>query len=171
MRKYRTVLISLFLIGAASSCSGLFTNVAETSRAAPPELRTRVYPRDIHTVRKAVREIVSGWERWKVVGEAACCTYFETDKEPIAKWEKWEEGVRPDDVGVIGIEIQTKMFKFTDDMTVFLIPTDTTETTVDVHSASRTGKGDFGVNAKNIAALLKALDEKIKAPVSWKESQ
>lgn len=56
---------------------------------------------------------------------------------------------------------KTLIFRFVDDITVWIEPATDNVTRVDVRSASRLGEGDFGQNARNIRALFAELDRRI----------
>ncbi len=139
------------------------TNVAFTAPDAPLALRSRLYAVSVEGARRAVLETISGFERWKVVSQDACCRYSGEGAARSAQWKAWPEGPLPGEVGALHLEITTKFLRFTDDMTVFLAPEGARLTRVDVHSASRVGKGDFGVNEQNILRLLSALDARFPA--------
>jgi len=116
----------------AAACA--MTNTAQTAPDSKDErLKTRVYAAPPAEVSGWVRDWAGAQERWKVTG---------TDGDRITK-----------------IEITTKVFRFVDDMTVTVDATGG-GSTVNVHSASRVGKSDWGVNAKNIGILLEAADGK-----------
>ncbi len=111
------------------------TNTAQTTPDSKDErLKTRVYSAPPAEVSGFVRTWIGSQERWKVVG---------TEGDRLTK-----------------VEITTKLFRFVDDMTVTVEPSGDSASTVNVHSASRVGKSDWGVNAKNIGILLDAADGK-----------
>ena len=150
------------LLAACSSCSGL-TNVAFTSPDGPPGLRSRLYAASAEETRQAVLETIAGFERWKIVSQDACCRYAGEGAARRAQWKAWPEGPLPGEVGALHVEITTQFLRFVDDMTIFLAPEGRKTTRLDVHSASRVGKGDFGVNERNILRLLGALDARLPA--------
>jgi uncharacterized protein (DUF1499 family) len=55
----------------------------------------------------------------------------------------------------------TLLFRFVDDVTVWVESVTDNVTRVDVRSASRVGKGDFGQNARNINDLFDELDSRL----------
>lgn len=59
------------------------------------------------------------------------------------------------------LHAEVPVLTFTDDLTVTL-SSNNKETTVNVRSASRVGKGDFGENRRHIIQLLTALDQRLK---------
>ena len=53
------------------------------------------------------------------------------------------------------VEVRSKVFRFVDDLELLLAP----DRELIVRSASRVGRGDFGVNAARVAGLRRLLDE------------
>lgn len=118
-------------------------NVAETSpEGGEKQLRTRVYKADPETVRQTVRETIpelSTWgSAWKLTGDG----------------ETEEDGRE--------VRAEVPVLVFTDDLSVTIREADEKgRTRVDVRSASRVGKSDFGENARHVRKLLAALDERL----------
>ncbi len=74
----------------------------------------------------------------------------------------WEVNPNPsDDNAALALVRTTRVFRFADDVQVFLQST-ATGTRVDVHSQSRVGKGDLGQNPRNIRELLNALRDELR---------
>ncbi|NOZ39714.1 MAG: DUF1499 domain-containing protein [Planctomycetes bacterium] len=67
-----------------------------------------------------------------------------------------EEASEADDIVAIGLTRTSQLFRFVDDVRVFLQPT-ALGTRVDITSQSRVGKGDLGQNPRNIRTLLQVL--------------
>ncbi len=91
----------------------------------------------------------------------------ETISQFVERSEAWEISDREDashggDVLVVRLVRRSRLFRFADDVTVFLQPTDT-GTHVDVASQSRVGKGDLGQNPRNIRTLLQTLCAEISS--------
>ncbi len=131
----RGFLLPLAVVLPLAGCA--LTNWAQTS----PDhkdlgLRTREYDRPAAEVSASVRDWVEKRERWKVAG---------IDGDRITR-----------------IEITTRVLRFVDDMTVTVIEPQPGRSRVDVYSRSRVGKSDLGVNARNTALLLAALDRAMK---------
>ncbi|MBN4053171.1 DUF1499 domain-containing protein [bacterium AH-315-L15] len=121
------------------SCSGLTNNRAETNPDHPDaSLRPRTYTVAYDSFFETVLHVIGWLPRWKVV---------EQDIEN----------------GKIGATRQTKFFRFVDDVEIHVTKKGEGEVTVNLRSASRVGKGDFGQNARNIREFLKALDREIAA--------
>ena len=119
----------------------LTTNRAATSRdSEDPSLRSLELPASGDEVREAISRFVERSGAWKI-----------SDSEDAS-----------DGSGTVVVRLvrRSRLFRFADDVTVFLQPTDT-GTHVDVASQSRVGKGDFGQNPRNIRTLLQALRAEI----------
>ncbi len=71
-----------------------------------------------------------------------------------------EDASEADDVVAIRLERTSRLFRFVDDVRVFLQPT-ALGTRVDITSQSRVGKGDLGQNPRNIRTLLQALRDEL----------
>ena len=105
--------------------------------AAEPELRPRTYRKPMNEVLAAVQAAVAAIPRWKVV---------ETDAQG----------------GKVHATRTTGLWRFTDDIYVTVISGADGTLTLNVHSKSRVGKGDFGQNRRNILELMKQLDARVK---------
>lgn len=99
-------------------------------------LRGRSYAIPFATVWDAVLTEAASAPRWRVVGA-----------EPQR--------------GEVRAEAQTALWKFTDDVTIFVSLAEDGLTRVDMRSASRVGKLDLGTNARRIARFLHALDRRL----------
>jgi uncharacterized protein (DUF1499 family) len=118
----------------------LTRNVAKTSQTAEdPRLRTRLYALSRETVWTAVQQLASTQPGWTVVS------------------------TNPAE-GELKAESRTRLLKFVDDVTLQVRPADGQRISVDMHSRSRVGKGDFGTNARRIGAFLAALDSALAPP-------
>lgn len=123
------------------------TNIAETSPAhTDVALRTRYYSANIQDVQKTLNETIptmttSIWGgNWKVVVKGL---EDESDKLKVIKAE-------------------VPVVFFTDDMKITLRANDG-RTAVDVYSASRVGKSDFGENRRHVAQIYEMLDTKFSS--------
>jgi uncharacterized protein (DUF1499 family) len=129
------VILSLFAVGRFFYPD----NVAETAPdGGAKDLKTRFYKADPATVRKTVQDVIPQLSTygsgWKIVNDKTGAENVITAEVPVVF--------------------------FTDDLTV-TIKENEDETRVDVRSASRVGKSDFGENARHVRQLLAALDEKL----------
>lgn len=112
----------------------LTTNVATTAAdARDPLLQPLDLQRPVHEVVEAVQRAASVLPRWSQTG---------TDADGGAT--------------VIHFVRSTPLFRFKDDITVRVSPTDI-GCRVTVVSRSRIGKADFGQNPRNIRELMEAL--------------
>ncbi len=130
------VVMSLFAIGRFFYPD----NVAETvPDGGAKGLKTRFYKADQATVRKTVQDVIPALStygsNWKIVNDQTQTANVITAEVPV--------------------------LVFTDDLTVTLKEEKPDEVRVDVRSASRVGKSDFGENARHVRKLLSALDEKL----------
>lgn len=118
----------------------LTANTAGTDPAAKHrDLRGRTYAIPFETVWSAALALASGGlPRWRVA--------------------------RADDQeGIIEAESTTLVFRFVDDVRVEIGLDENAQTRVDVHSASRVGRGDLGRNARTIRRFARALDRAVGA--------
>lgn len=114
-------------------------NVVETGQTPEyPDVRPHYYSADPKRVMDEAIEAVGDVERMTVV--------------------KVDRGA-----STITATRETRLMGFVDDMTVTVSPVTEFVTEVNVKSASRVGKGDFGQNARNIEDYLGALDERLGA--------
>ena len=108
-------------------------DISTSSESLYPELRTRVYHEAnnvlFEIVKKSIKEL--GWE---VVSE---------DR----------------DRSTVHAVVTTSLFRFKDDVKIIINGNDESGYTVNVHSASRVGKGDLGTNTRHIIDLYSALDK------------
>lgn len=74
---------------------------------------------------------------------------------------RWRLIQTDEDRGIIQAEARTRVFKFTDDVTIRLRLDDNALTRVDLLSASRRGFGDLGTNTRRIARFLERLDQRL----------
>ena len=125
------------LIEAASR--GLSRNVAFTAPKAEDErLRGRTYAVPFDTVWQASMRLIGGrLGRWEVV---------EAD----------------DTEGIIRGIAHGRVPRFTSNVTVRILLDPDAQTRVDMLSASRLGRADFGVNARRIHRFFRALDDAIE---------
>jgi len=125
-------------------------NVAATRPDHPDlRLRTRHYHQSIYQTRRAVLDLIPTLK-----------TYGRSWRPVVAN------GLIPLSAGTENVEIveraEVRVIFFTDDLTVTLRG-NAHEVKVDVRSASRVGRGDFGENRRHILQLLRALDAKMKS--------
>lgn len=136
----------VFVVGAAVlvGAAGLLRacpviNVVETGKTPEyPELVPRVYRAEAARVFDAVLHAVHRLPRWTLVA------------------------YQPE-TGDVRAEATTRLFKFVDDVMIRVVPRGES-VAVEVRSASRVGRGDFGQNARNIRAFLDELDREMRRP-------
>lgn len=116
---------------------GLTRNRAATAPdAADLRLRGRTYSIPFEEVWQAALRLAGRKRGWQVLGS--------------------------DDLeGVIRVEART-LLRFTHDVVVQVKLDENAQTRVDLISASRVGKADFGKNARRIAGFLRALDRELE---------
>lgn len=111
-------------------------NMVETGRTPEyPDVQPRTYQRPMGEVFDAAMHAVSRLSRWTLVG------YDETH-------------------GEIRVEARSRLWRFVDDITIRVTDREGA-TVVDVRSASRVGRGDFGQNARNIRRFQDELETQI----------
>ncbi len=116
-------------------------NIAETSPdGGPKHLVTRYYRSDPETVERTIREVIP-----------TLSTYGST-------WKIVDPGTRTD--GQVVVKAEVPVVFFTDDLQV-TVTYSGDSARVNVRSASRVGKSDFGENRRHVAKLLDALDKRL----------
>ena len=111
-------------------------NVVETGRTPEyPDIQPRTYQKSEADVFDAALHVISRLPRWLLVG------YDEKQ-------------------GDIQAEARTVLWRFVDDVRI-RVRSREGATVVDVRSASRVGRGDFGQNARRIRGFLKELDKQL----------
>jgi uncharacterized protein (DUF1499 family) len=116
-------------------------NIVETGRTPEyPDIQPRTYQKPVAEVFDAALHVVNRLPRWSLVG------YDEKQ-------------------GDIQAESRTVLWRFVDDVRV-RVRSHGGAAVVDVRSASRVGRGDFGQNARRIRVFLEELDRQLAgAPV------
>jgi len=111
-------------------------NIVETGKTPEyPDVVPRPYPTSKDRVLDAAVQAVGRMPRWTLVSS------------------------RPEH-GEIRAEATTRLFRFVDDVTIHCVEQKGV-TAVNVRSASRVGRGDFGQNARNIRAFFAELDRQM----------
>lgn len=114
-------------------------NIVETGRTPEyPDIQPRTYQKSKAEVFDAALHVVNRLPRWSLVG------YDENQ-------------------GEIQAESRTALWRFVDDVRV-RVRSGEGGTVVDVRSASRVGRGDFGQNARRIRGFLAELDRQLATP-------
>lgn len=134
----------VFLVGTAAALGALallrtwpLINVVETGRTPEyPDIVPRRYQADPDRVYDAVLHAVHRLPRWSL-------TAYEPERLEVRA------------------ESRSRFIGFVDDVLIRVGPSGE-GTTVDVRSASRVGRGDFGQNARNIRAFFDALDQEMR---------
>ena len=113
-------------------------NVVETGRTPEyPDLQPKQYHARKDRVFEAALRAISLIPRWTVVSSRL-------------------------EQGEIRAEARTRLFRFVDDV-VIRVAEEGGASTVNVRSASRIGKGDFGQNARNVRVFFTELDRQMEA--------
>ena len=107
-----------------------------TPNNAEPFFRPRKYAKAKEEVAAVVQETLGSLARWKVV------EYRENQ-------------------GRIHATHTTRLFRFVDDVNIYIVQGLDGITKLEIISQSRVGKGDLGQNKRNIKELLTALDAKM----------
>lgn len=149
------VLIVLAVIGILAAqiddwSRDFSTNHAATSAGAnDPLLRSLELPASPAEVREVVLQFVEQNAAWTWNEDSPLETF--NGGAPIDKTNDHDRAALS-----IPLVHSSKMLGFTDDLQVFLQPTEA-GTLVDVVSQSRIGRGDLGQNPRNIRELLQSL--------------
>lgn len=94
--------------------------------------------------------------------EATVERVFDATLHAVNRLPRWSLRSYQPETREIHAEARTRLFQFVDDVHV-RVTNQGDEAVVQVRSASRVGKGDFGQNARNIRALFGAIDEQMQA--------
>jgi len=113
-----------------------FNSAATSDTASSPKLRTRRYQATPAEIAQALRTLAPQLKRWRYIGY---------DRSSAT----------------IHMEHDTPIITFTDDI-LLRMRGEGELTTVSGESRSRVGSYDFGVNARNLRAILGALDRVLK---------
>lgn len=70
----------------------------------------------------------------------------------------WVLAHKDEELGIITVRCRTPVFRFIDDLTIWVGLDENGLTRVDALSRSRVGKGDLGVNRRRIVRMLATLD-------------
>lgn len=76
----------------------------------------------------------------------------------VAARRGWVLAHKDEELGIITVRCRTPVFRFIDDLTIWVALDENGQTRVDALSRSRVGKGDLGVNGRRIARILSTLD-------------
>jgi uncharacterized protein (DUF1499 family) len=76
----------------------------------------------------------------------------------VSRLPRWRVELVDRDAGVLRATRRTRLWRFTDDVTVRLEPT-AAGTRLHARSQSRVGKGDLGQNRRNLLELFRALPQ------------
>ena len=133
---------------------------------AYPALQPRRYPAGAERVLEAARYVVTENE-WPITGAMGMPEVLEGggDEKLEDNTSTSDDGTaadnldRPDDIYLEFIQ-RTPVFGFENDVVVRIV-TEEQSTLVDVRSASRWGRHDFGTNARYIQEFLSQLDEQL----------
>lgn len=95
--------------------------------------------------------------------------YTKLDKESVyqaiselVEQRGWEVVANYAQVGVLEATARTPVFGFRDDVVIRVMQVEGDQARVDMRSSSRTGGGDFGVNADRIRLFMKDLSEALR---------
>jgi hypothetical protein len=78
--------------------------------------------------------------------------------QQIASRRGWVLAHRDEELGIITVRCRTPVFRFIDDLTIWVALDENGQTRVEALSRSRVGKGDLGVNRRRIVRILSTLD-------------
>jgi uncharacterized protein (DUF1499 family) len=134
------VLVGLIVTGllVAASIWPVINEVETGATPEYPDVQPQYYTTEPRRVFDEATAAVEEFEHWTLVSS-----------DP-AQWR-------------IEAERETDVFGFIDDVTVTIEPVTEFVTRVNVRSASRVGKGDFGQNARNIEEFFGELDNRLGA--------
>ncbi|MFQ5679525.1 MAG: DUF1499 domain-containing protein [Gemmatimonadota bacterium] len=79
----------------------------------------------------------------------------------VRRHARWEMTHQDEELGMLTVCCRTPVFRFVDDLVVWVELDEDGLTRVEVRSTSRVGRGDLGVNRRRIARLLRTLDRSV----------
>ena len=127
------------VIGVALLRAWPILNIVETGKTPEyPDIQPRTYRATGNRVYEAVLHAIHHLPRWSLVGD-----------QP--------------ETGEVQAEATSRVFRFVDDVRIRVVNRGDL-VAVEVRSASRVGRGDFGQNARNIRTFFRALDEEMQGP-------
>lgn len=85
---------------------------------------------------------------------------FDAALHAVGRMPRWTLVSSRPEQGAISAEATTRLFRFVDDVTIHCAEQNGV-TLVNVRSASRVGRGDFGQNARNVRAFFDELDRQL----------
>jgi uncharacterized protein (DUF1499 family) len=94
--------------------------------------------------------------------QAGKARVFDATLRAVSLMPRWTLVSSRREEGEVRAEARTRLLRFVDDVTVRVEERDGL-TVVNVRSASRVGRGDFGQNARNVRAFLAELDRQMEA--------
>lgn len=125
------------MIFGVNGCRALTHNQAKTQpEHNDPSLRTRTYSLPYDAFFAKLLSVIETLPGWQLVAQ-------DLEKGEILATRK------------------SRLFRFVDDVRIQILKKGERKIVLDLHSASRVGKGDFGQNARNIRELLNELDQNI----------
>ncbi len=81
--------------------------------------------------------------------------------EFIQNRPRWTLTHKDESLGILTVCCRTPVFRFVDDLSIWVALDENGLTRVEVRSRSRIGKGDWGVNRRRIRRLLLKLDQSL----------
>ncbi len=85
---------------------------------------------------------------------------FDAALHAVDQLPRWQMTSYRPEQGEIKIEARTRLLRFVDDVTV-RVKEQNGMTVVNIRSASRVGRGDFGQNARNVRSFFEELDRQV----------
>lgn len=76
---------------------------------------------------------------------------------------RWSLVHSDEDLGIVTVACRTPIFRFVDDLTVWVSLDPNGFTRIEARSASRVGNADLGVNRRRIVRLLKRIDRSVRS--------
>ncbi len=87
---------------------------------------------------------------------------FDAALRAVGRLPRWQTILSRPERGEITAEARTRLLRFVDDVMVRMEERDGM-TIVNVRSASRVGRGDFGQNARNVRSFFEELDRQVRS--------
>lgn len=81
--------------------------------------------------------------------------------DQVRERRRWQLAHQDEELGLITVRCPSLVFRFVDDLTIWVKLDEDGMTRVDARSASRVGKGDLGVNRRRLVRLFRTLDEQV----------
>lgn len=143
-------------------CKACSPHFPDETHYNPPMLRHRLAPLALVLLVAAGCHVTNTAEETRHIPRDQLAVW-EAARDVAREQARWDEKQACPARGALVYECRSGIFGFVDDFAVSIDPAPGGGTRVHLDSRSRTGKSDFGVNAKRIALFLDLVEQKLAA--------